>query len=70
MKELHIKTGDVKRFLHQIQHALKKKKLVKKEDTGGVGSLFGMPIVLDERIPKNRAVLVDAKGEVKQIFNL
>jgi len=70
-KGCSIQVGDLKRFTHFVQHALKKKRLFKIGGlSNGIPSLFGMQITENKFIPKNRAVLLNKKGEVLSIINL
>lgn len=68
MKELHIKTGDIKRVIHHLQHQLKKKKIIKIEN--GIGNYNGLKILYDKYIPKNRAVLIGSKGYILKIWDI
>jgi hypothetical protein len=70
-KGCSIQVGDLKRFIHFIQHALKKERLFKVGGpSNGMPSLFGMPITENKFIPKKRAVLLNKKGEVLSIIDL
>lgn len=69
MKEKHFKVGDVQRFTHYLQHALKKKK-IKHIKNAKDGTFLGIKVIWNKYMPKNRAVLVDENNQVIQIYNL
>lgn len=67
-KEKHIQVGDIENFKWSVNTLTQNKVSHFPPET--IAGFYGLPIVQDTRIPKNRALLMSEKGEVLQIFDL
>lgn len=68
MNTKHIKVGDMYYFKSIVDTVVQNK--VSKWEPATVAGFYGLPLIEDTRIPKDRAVLMNAKGEVLQIFKI
>lgn len=67
MKEKHIKCGDWDYFCESMQKSGIERSAPQQNP---VSEIYGLKIIEDKYIPKDRAILVDADGSVLQIFDL
>jgi len=66
MQEEHIKIGSKDFFMKWLEA----NDVEKKEPATVLGSLYGMKVIENQYIPKDRAVMVDRNGQVLQVINL
>jgi hypothetical protein len=68
MNEATLQIGDEETFIESF----KKRNIVvevKKYDNV-IGNIYGLRIILNKNIPKDRAVMIDKNGVVLQVYNL
>lgn len=68
-KEKHLQVGDLDFFTESMtQLGVEKRKVPPQNPMTDV--LYGLPIVVNKNIPKDRAWLIDENGKLLQVFTL
>jgi hypothetical protein len=69
MREKHIQVGDYGKFTESMtQIGVEKRKVPQQNAIGS--EIYGLKIIENKYIPKDRALLVDENGKVIQIYDL